>query len=122
MKSRYLMQMHGGEEKGLDFFTGTPITNSMAELYTMHRFVRPSIYQDMGISHFGEWAGTFGEVRSELEILPEGGGFHMRSRLNRFVNLPELLTAFRTFTDIKMREDLDLPVPKHTEMTVVAKK
>ena len=121
-KSRYLMSLHGGEEKGLDFFTGTPITNSMSELYTMHRYLHPSIYKEMGISDFGAWAGVFGEVRTELEMLPEGGGFHMRSRLSKFVNLPELLRGFRTFTDIKMREDLDLPVPAHTEHTVVAKK
>ena len=122
VKSRYLMKINGNREVGLDFFTGTPITNSMSELYTMHRYLRPSVYNEMGIQDFGAWAGVFGEVKTELEMLPEGGGFHMKSRLSKFVNLPELLRGFRVFTDIKMREDLNLPVPSYKEHTEVAKK
>ncbi len=122
VKSRYLMKINGGREVGLDFFTGTPITNSMSELYTMHRYLRPSVYDEMNIRDFGAWAGVFGEVKTELEMLPEGGGFHMKSRLSKFVNLPELLRGFRVFTDIKMREDLNLPVPSYKEHTEVAKK
>ena len=120
MKSKYLNSMHGGKEKGLDFFTGTPISNTIAELYTMNRFLRPSLLKDMGINNFNDWVGAFGEVVTELEMLPEGGGYHLKSRLTKFKNVPELITAFRMFADIKTREDLQLPVPHYTEIAAVA--
>ncbi len=120
MKSKYLMSIHNGKEKGLDFFTGTPISNTIAELYTMTRFVKPSLLEDMGISNFNDWVGAFGEIVTDLEMLPEGGGFHIKSRLSRFKNVPELVTSFRMFADIKTREDLQLPVPKIIEIASVA--
>ena len=120
MKSKYMTSIHGGKEKGLDFFTGTPISNTIAELYTMNRFLRPSLLKDMGIDNFNDWVGAFGEVVTELEMLPEGGGYHLKSRLSKFKNVPELITGFRMFADIKTREDLKLPVPKFVEISCVA--
>lgn len=121
VKSRYLMELHG-EERGLHFFTGTPIANSISELYVMHRYLRPSVYESADIWDFATWVSTFGEVERNLEILPEGSGFQMKERLATFHNLPELLFMFRTLADVKTRDDLNLPTPNVKQETIVAPK
>lgn len=117
----YLRQYHQ-KSFGLHFFTGTPIANSMCELYVHNRILRPELLEQMGICHFDEWANRFGDVLSSLEALPEGGGFRVNERFSRFVNLPEMIKLFRSFADVKTKEQLNLPTPKmHTEVVPVEK-
>jgi N12 class adenine-specific DNA methylase len=120
LKTRYLMHHHGGQEKGTYFFTGTPISNSMAELYTVGRYLKPNTFKDMGVANFADWLGVYGQVTTEFEMLPEGSGFHMKQRLNKFRNVPELVTSFRLFADVKTRDDLNLPTPSYKEHNVTA--
>src|SRR5260370_6745160 len=110
MKARYLHQRHPGH--GLTFATGTPISNSMCELYTMQRYLDPEGLQSRGIDHFDGWAATFGEVIDTMEIAPDGASLRPRSRFARFVNLPELQQMFRSFADVQTAEMLDLPRPR----------
>lgn len=119
-KSLYLEHIRGAED-GLHFFSGTPISNSVAELYTNDRYLRRANLRGQGINSFDDWLAVYGSVTTELEVLPEGNGYHMKSRLNGFRNVPELLVAFRSYADVKMREDLNLPVPSFQEEVVVAK-
>lgn len=107
----YLRGLHG-RSFGLHFFTGTPIANSMCELYVHNRILRPELLDEMGIYHFDEWANRFGDVVSALEALPEGGGFRSNERFARFVNLPEMIRLFRTFADVRTKEQLNLPTPE----------
>src|SRR5208282_3691575 len=110
MKARYLDGQHAGH--GVTFATGTPISNSMMEAYTMQRFLDPKGLIDRGIEHFDGWAATFGEVVDLMEISPDGASLRPRSRFARFVNLPELQQMFRAFADVQTPEMLDLPRPR----------
>ena len=110
MKARYLGERHPGH--GVTFATGTPISNTMVELYTMQRFLDPEGLRSRGIEHFDGWAATFGEVVDTMEISPDGASLRPRSRFARFVNLPELQQMFRAFADVQTPQMLDLPRPK----------
>ena len=110
MKARYLHQLHPGH--GVTFATGTPISNTMVEMYTMQRFLDPEGLKSRGIDHFDAWAATFGEVVDTMEISPDGASLKPRSRFARFTNLPELQQMFRAFADVQTAEMLDLPRPR----------
>lgn len=110
MKCAYLLEENEG--RGVVFATGTPISNSMSELFTMQRYLQPDVLRQMGISYFDSWASTFGEIESALEITPEGSGYQMKNRFSKFHNLPELMTSFNLVADIQTAEMLKLPVPK----------
>jgi N12 class adenine-specific DNA methylase/predicted RNA methylase len=110
MKARYLGEKHPGH--GVTFATGTPISNTMVELYTMQRFLDPEGLRSRGIEHFDGWAATFGEVVDTMEISPDGASLRPRSRFARFTNLPELQQMFRAFADVQTAEMLDLPRPE----------
>ena len=110
MKARYLHQQHPGH--GLTLATGTPISNSMVELFTVQRFLDPEGLRSRGIDHFDGWAATFGEVVETMEISPDGASLRPRSRFARFTNLPELQSMFRAFADVQTAEMLDLPRPR----------
>src|SRR5207253_2320540 len=92
--------------------TGTPISNSMVEMYTMQRFLDPEGLKSRGLEHFDAWAATFGEVIDTMEISPDGASLRPRSRFSRFTNLPELQQMFRAFADVQTAEMLDLPRPR----------
>ncbi|MCC6580455.1 MAG: DEAD/DEAH box helicase family protein, partial [Phycisphaeraceae bacterium] len=109
MKGRYLDEQHPGH--GVTFATGTPISNTMVEMYTMQRFLDPRGLRSRGIEHFDAWAATFGEVVDTMEISPDGGGLRQRSRFAKFTNLPELQQMFRVFSDVQTAEMLNLPRP-----------
>ena len=110
MKARHLGERHPGH--GVTFATGTPISNTMVELYTMQRFLDPEGLRGRGIEHFDGWAATFGEVVDTMEISPDGASLRPRSRFARFTNLPELQQMFRAFADVQTAEMLDLPRPE----------
>ncbi|MGE3818450.1 MAG: DEAD/DEAH box helicase family protein [Isosphaeraceae bacterium] len=110
MKARYLHRRHPG--RGLTFATGTPVSNTMVELYTLQRFLDPEGLERRGIAHFDAWAATFGEVVDTMEIAPDGTSLRPRSRFARFVNLPELQQMFRSFADVQTAAMLDLPRPR----------
>jgi N12 class adenine-specific DNA methylase len=110
MKARYLGQQHPGH--GVTFATGTPISNTMVELYTLQRFLDPEGLRSRGIEHFDSWAATFGEVIDTMEITPDGAGLRPRSRFARFTNLPELQQMFRQFSDVQTAGMLNLPRPR----------
>ncbi len=110
MKCRYLDEITG--EKGVVLATGTPVSNSVAELYTMIRYVQNSTLQEKGWGFFDNWAAQFAETVTEAELAPEGTGYRERTRLARFTNLPELMNIFREAADIKTAEDVGLPVPE----------
>jgi N12 class adenine-specific DNA methylase len=110
MKARYLGEKHPGH--GVTFATGTPISNTMVEMYTVQKFLDPEGLKSRGIDHFDAWAATFGEIIDTMEISPDGASLRPRSRFARFVNLPELQTMFRAFADVQTPEMLDLPKPK----------
>jgi N12 class adenine-specific DNA methylase len=110
MKARYLGEQHKGH--GVAFATGTPISNTMVEMYTIMRFLDPEGLKSRGIEHFDAWAATFGEVIDTMEISPDGASLRPRSRFARFINLPELQEMFRAFADVQTAEMLDLPRPK----------
>ncbi len=109
MKARYLGEKHPGH--GVTFATGTPISNTMVEMYTMPRFLDPEGLKSRGIEHFDAWAATFGEAVDTMEISPDGASLRPRSRFARFTNLPELQHMFRAFSDVQTPEMLDLPRP-----------
>ena len=110
MKARYLDEQHAGH--GVTFATGTPISNTMVEMYTMQRFLDPEGLRSRGLEHFDAWAATFGEVIDTMEISPDGAGLRPRSRFARFTNLPELQQMFRSFSDVQTAEMLNLPRPR----------
>jgi N12 class adenine-specific DNA methylase len=108
MKTRYLAE----RGDGVVFATGTPISNTMAEMYTLQRYLAPELLEAAGVSHFDAWAANFGEPVTALELAPDGSGYRMHTRFAKFVNLPELLSMFRTFADIQTAEMLKLPRPE----------
>jgi N12 class adenine-specific DNA methylase len=110
MKARYLDEQHRGH--GVTFATGTPVSNTMVEMYNLQRFLDPRGLTDRGIEHFDAWAATFGEVIESMEISPDGASLRPRSRFARFNNLPELQQMFRSFADVQTAGMLDLPRPK----------
>lgn len=110
MKATYLHERHAGH--GVTFATGTPISNTMVEMYTMQRFLDPEGLRQRGLEHFDAWAATFGEVIDTMEISPDGASLRHRSRFARFTNLPELQQMFRAFADVQTAEMLDLPRPR----------
>ncbi len=110
MKCRHLDEQHPG--RGVTFATGTPISNTMVEMYTNQRFLDPNGLRDRGIEHFDGWAATFGEIVDTMEIAPDGASLRPRSRFARFTNLPELQQMFRSFADVQTAEMLDLPRPR----------
>ncbi len=110
MKARYLGEQHPGH--GVTFATGTPISNTMVELFTLQRFLDPEGLRQRGLEHFDAWAATFGEVIDTMEISPDGASLRPRSRFARFTNLPELQQMFRAFSDVQTAEMLDLPRPR----------
>ena len=118
-KCQYLDEITGG--RGITFATGTPISNSMTELYTMQRYLQYGKLQQMGLGHFDSWASTFGEVVTSIELAPEGTGYRSKSRFARFYNIPELMSMFKEVADIKTADQLDLPVPEAEYETVVLK-
>ena len=118
-KCQYLDEITGG--KGITFATGTPISNSMTELYVMQRYLQNSKLQNMGLGLFDSWASTFGEVVTSIELAPEGTGYRMKSRFARFYNIPELMNMFKEIADIKTSDQLKLPVPEAEYETVVLK-
>jgi len=105
--------------KGVIFATGTPITNSMAELYTVQRYLQYDTLQKIGMTHFDSWASTFGETTTSIELSPEGTGYRARTRFAKFQNLPELMNLFGEVADIKTADTLELPRPKANFKTVV---
>lgn len=110
MKCQYIQEINNG--KGIVFATGTPISNSMTEMYIMQRYLQPNALRGRGIYHFDEWAANFGEIVSSLELAPEGTGYRMRNRFAKFTNLPELMSMFREISDTQTADMLNLPVPK----------
>lgn len=118
-KCQYLDELTGG--RGVVFATGTPISNSMAELYTMMRYLQYGMLQERGLTLFDEWASTFGEVTTSVELKPEGTGYRMRTRFSRFYNLPELMALWREAADIQTADMLNLPVPEVERKNVVVK-
>ena len=117
MKTQYLDELTGG--RGVIFATGTPISNSMVELYTIQRYLQCRMLQEMGLVHFDDWAGNFGETVTAIELSPEGTGYRAKTRFAKFYNLPELMAAFKEVADIQTADMLKLPVPKanfHTEV------
>ncbi len=109
LKCRYLQEVNNG--RGITFATGTPISNSMSEMYVMQRYLQPQLLNKMGFSYFDAWAAHFGEITSSLEIKPEGSGYQIKNRFAKFNNLPELMNMFKEVADIKTAEMLNLPVP-----------
>ena len=118
-KCQYLDEITGG--KGITFATGTPVSNSMTELYTMQRYLQYGKLNRMGLGHFDSWASTFGEVVTSIELAPEGTGYRAKSRFARFYNIPELMSMFKEIADIKTADQLELPVPEVEYETVVLK-
>ena len=110
LKCRYLDKITGG--KGVVFATGTPVSNSMTELYTMQRYLQQATLEHQGLNHFDNWASTFGETVIAIELAPEGTGYRARTRFSNFFNLPELMTLFREVADIKTADQLHLPAPE----------
>ena len=118
LKCRYMDELTGG--RGVIFATGTPVSNSMTELYTMQRYLQYGTLEKMGLIHFDAWASTFGETVTAIELAPEGTGYRARTRFAKFFNLPELMAMFKEVADIKTADQLHLPVPNaHYEMMVV---
>jgi N12 class adenine-specific DNA methylase len=107
LKTQYLVE----RKDGVVFATGTPISNTMAEMYTMQRYLAPKALRAAGVEHFDAWAANFGEAVTSLELAPDGSGYRMHTRFAKFVNLPELLSMFRTFADVQTADMLNLPRP-----------
>ncbi|HIH3949180.1 TPA: helicase-related protein [Streptococcus pneumoniae] len=110
MKCRYMDEMTGG--KGIVFATGTPVSNSMTELYTMQRYLQYESLKKNNLEHFDSWASTFGETQSAFELSPEGTGYRVKTRFSKFYNLPELMSMFKEVADIQTADMLNLPTPK----------
>lgn len=123
MKTSYILEQNNG--KGAVFATGTPISNSMGELYAMQKYLQYDKLKEMGLSNFDEWASTFGEIVNSFEISPDGSGFRTKSRFSKFFNIPKLMSLFKEVSDIKTSKMLNLPIPKLTNdkyNTIVAPK
>ena len=119
MKCRYLDEITGG--KGSVFATGTPVSNSMAELYTMQRYLQYTGLKENSLEHFDNWASTFGETVTAIELAPEGTGYRAKTRFAKFHNLPELMSMFKEVADIQTVETLNLPTPEFENINVVVK-
>ena len=119
MKCRYLDELTGG--RGIIFATGTPISNSMTEMYTMQRYLQYNTLARNGLQHFDSWASTFGETVTAIELAPEGTGYRAKTRFAKFYNLPELMSMFKDVADIQTADMLNLPVPKANYHNVVIK-
>lgn len=119
MKCRYLDEITGG--KGIVFATGTPVSNSMVELYTMQRYLQYNELEKMGLEFFDSWASTFGETVNAIELSPEGTGYRNKTRFAKFHNLPELMSLFKEIADIQTSDTLNLPVPKAIFKNIVTK-
>lgn len=119
MKCQYLDELTGG--KGIVFATGTPISNSMVEMYTMQRYLQYRTLKDRGLVQFDSWASTFGETTTAIELSADGTGYKSKTRFAKFYNLPELMSMFKEIADIQTSETLNLPVPKANFKTVVVK-
>ena len=119
MKTQYLDEITGG--RGTVFATGTPISNSMCEMYTIQRYLQYKELVKQGLQHFDAWASTFGETVTAIELAPEGTGYRSKTRFSRFYNLPELMSIFRMAADIQTADMLNLPVPKANFHNVVLK-
>ena len=117
-KCRYMDELTGG--RGVVFATGTPVSNSMTELYTMQRYLQYDRLQELGMTHFDCWASRFGETCTSLELAPEGTGYRARTRFSKFFNLPELMNLFKEVADIKTADQLHLPTPQVEYHNVVA--
>ena len=119
MKIQYLLKKNKG--KGVVFATGTPVSNSMAELYTMQRYLQPQTLKEMGLENFDDWASTFGEVVASFELAPDGSGYRIKNRFSKFYNIPELMNMFREVADIQTPDMLNLQRPdlKNGEPTIV---
>ena len=118
MKCRYMDELTGS--RGVVFATGTPVSNSMTELYTMQRYLQHDTLERLGLGHFDSWAANFGETVTALELAPEGTGYRARTRFSKFFNLPELMNLFREAADIKTADQLNLPKPEvvyHNEVS-----
>ena len=118
MKCRYMDELTGS--RGIVFATGTPVSNSMTELYTMQRYLQHDTLERLGLGHFDSWAANFGETVTALELAPEGTGYRARTRFSKFFNLPELMNLFREVADIKTADQLNLPTPEvvyHNEVS-----
>ncbi len=113
LKTRYIRQRNGGG--GVVFATGTPVTNTMAEMYTMQRYLQAAELKRQGLQHFDSWAATYGEPVTAMELSPDGAGYRLNTRFARFVNVPELMQQFRQMADIQTAETLKLPTPKLAE-------
>jgi N12 class adenine-specific DNA methylase len=109
IKTRYIREINGG--RGVVFATGTPISNTMAEMYTMLRYLSPNLLKERDVAHFDAWAANFAEAVTALELAPDGSGYRMHTRFAKFINMPELLSMFRTFADVQTAEMLNLPRP-----------
>ena len=118
-KCQYLDELTGG--KGVTFATGTPVSNSMVELYTIMRYLQYDTLQKMGLSHFDDWAASFGETVTAIELSPEGTGYRAKTRFARFFNLPELISMFKESADVQTADMLNLPVPKAEYINEVLK-
>ncbi len=118
-KCRYLDSVTGG--RGVVFATGTPVSNSMVELYTMMRYLQYDLLKSTGMEHFDSWAAAFGETVTALELAPEGGGFRAKTRFAKFFNLPELMAMWKESADIQTADMLKLPVPESENLTIVTK-
>ncbi|MCR0225524.1 SNF2-related protein [[Clostridium] innocuum] len=119
MKCQYLNEITGG--KGITFATGTPISNSMTEMYTIQRYLQYDLLEEHGLENFDAWASTFGETVSAIELAPEGTGYRMKTRFSRFYNLPELISMFKEIADIKTADMLNLPTPTAHYETIAVK-
>lgn len=119
MKCQYLDELTGG--KGVTFATGTPVSNSMVELYTIMRYLQYDTIQKMGLGHFDSWAAAFGETTTSIELSPEGTGYRAKTRFARFFNLPELIALFKESADIQTADMLDLPIPEAEYINEVLK-
>ena len=119
MKCRYLDELTGG--RGVVFATGTPISNTMVEMYTMQKYLQYHTLEEHGLLHFDAWASTFGETVTAIELAPEGTGYRAKTRFSRFYNLPELMSMFKEVADIQTADMLNLPVPKANYHNIVLK-
>ena len=117
LKCEYLQELHGSD-RGIVFATGTPISNSMTEMYTMQTYLQPSVLKDLGITFFDGWAADFGETLTSMELTPSGQGYRARTRFAKFTNLPELLTMYRSFADVQTADMVKLNVPAAERVVV----
>lgn len=120
MKCEYINELHHSN-KGVVFATGTPISNSMVEMYTMQSYMQRDELAKCGLTYFDAWAANFGETQTALELAPSGNGYRTRTRFAKFTNLPELMKMYRSFADVKTADMLNLPTPKANKITITAK-